>query len=235
MRIVQISDTHISREQPSRGEELAATVYFINRLDPAPDIVVHTGDVAHDGLAEEYAIARRQLDALRVPCLVIPGNRDNRLELIKAFADGRLIRQDMAFVQYAVELPDVRLVFADTASGTSNKGHLCAARLAEIDRMLSAETSRPTLLFLHHPPFEIGIIPDPFQYEDWAAVEAFTALLARHPQVRGVHCGHVHRNVRATIGTCAASTVSCVAPDLRKGAPTGQKHELAIFDAREFA
>jgi 3',5'-cyclic AMP phosphodiesterase CpdA len=199
-------------------------------LVPAPDVVVHTGDVVHDGMAEEYAIARGLLDELDAPYFVIPGNRDNRLELIRAFADGRHVRSGMEFIQYPVEHPDARLIFVDTVSTDGNKGHLCAARLAEIERMLSADAGRPSLLFLHHPPFEIGIIPDPFQYQDWAAVEAFGALLARHRQVRGVYCGHVHRNVQASIGSIRASSVSCVAPDLRKGKVDVSRHELVIFD-----
>lgn len=235
MQIVQISDTHISRDHPARASELAACIRFINRMDPAPDIVVHTGDVAHDGLAEEYDIARRLLDGLDAPYFVIPGNRDNRQELTKAFADGRHIRSGMEFIQYPVERPDARLIFIDTVSHAGNKGNLCAARLAHVETMLSADASRPSLLFLHHPPFEVGIIPDPFQYENWAAVEAFEALLARHRQVRGVICGHVHRNVQASIGSVRASTVSCVAPDLRKGKASGSNHELAIFSSRDFA
>jgi 3',5'-cyclic AMP phosphodiesterase CpdA len=230
MRIVQISDTHVSREHPERAREFAACIQFINRLDPAPEIVVHTGDVAHNGTAEEYAIARGLLDELNAPYFVIPGNRDNRSELIRAFADDRHIRLGMEFVQYSVEHPDARLIFVDSVGNGGNKGHLCAARLAEVERMLSADAGRPWLLFLHHPPFEVGIIPDPFQYEDWAAVEAFGALLARHPQVRGVYCGHVHRNVQASIGSIQARTVSCVAPDLRKGKVDVLRHELVIVD-----
>ena len=234
LQIVQISDTHISCEHPARANELAACIKFINRLDPAPDVVVHTGDVAHDGLPEEYAIARRLLSELAAPYFVIPGNRDNRLELIKAFADGRHIRSGMEFIQYPVEHQDARLIFVDTVSNDGNKGHLCEARLAHVETMLSADASRPSLLFLHHPPFEVGIIPDPFQYTDWAAVDAFGALLARHRHVRGVYCGHVHRNVHASVGSIRARTVSCVAPDLRKGAVDLSKHELAIFGTSGF-
>lgn len=230
MQIVQISDTHISLQHPARADELAACVELINQMDPAPDVVVHTGDVAHDGMAEEYAIARRLLDQLEAPYFVIPGNRDNRLELIKAFADGRHVRSGMEFVQYAVEHPEARLIFVDTVSNAGNKGHLCDARLADVERMLSSDASRPSLVFMHHPPFEVATIPDPFQYEDWSAVEAFGALLARHRHVRGVYCGHVHRNVQGSVGSISASTLSCAAPDLRKGKADVRKHELAVFN-----
>lgn len=217
MRIVQISDTHISREHQSRTADLKRCIEAINALDPQPDIVVHTGDVAHDGHPDEYGIARKLLDKLSVPYFVLPGNRDNRQELIRTFQDGRHIRAGMDFVQYSVESFEARLVFLDTASRKSNKGRFCQDRLAHAERLLSGETTRPTLVFLHHPPFEVGTIPDPFQFESWAEVEALEALLAKHDGVRRVICGHVHRNVEGTVGSVPAIAISCTAVDLRKG------------------
>ena len=230
MRIVQISDTHISREHTHRASELRATIQFINQLNPAAEVVVHTGDATHDGTAEEYAIARRLLDELRAPYFVIPGNRDRRAELIEAFADGRHIRSGMEFIQYPIERQHVRLILVDTVQNGSNKGHFCQMRLAHREERLSADALTPPLLFLHPPPFEVSIIPDPFQYEDWAGVEAFGELLARHHQVLGVWSGHVHRNVQTSMGSVFAGTVSCVAKDLRKGAADLSKHELVIVD-----
>jgi Icc protein len=217
MRIVQISDSHISRNHPARATELKACVQHINALDPQPDVVVHTGDISHDGFAEEYAVARQILDDLAAPYLVLAGNRDKRQELIRAFSDGDHIRLDMEFVQYSVERFEVRLIIVDTVSGTSNKGRLCQTRLAHIERMLLQDTSRPAVLFLHHPPFEVSVAPDPFQYETWEEVKALEGLIAQHSQIRGVFCGHVHQNIESAIGAVRATTVTCIATDLRKG------------------
>lgn len=216
MRIVQISDTHISRAHPSRVADLERCIDAVNALDVQPDIVVHTGDVTHDGLPEEYETARQLLNRLSAPYLVIPGNRDNRQELIKAFQDGQHIRVGMDFVQYSFDRRDARLICLDTASRTSNKGRFCADRLAEAERLLAADT-RPSLVILHHPPFEVQTIPDPFQFESWAEAEALQALLSRHDQVRAVICGHVHRNVEGVAGSVPASAITCTAVDLRKG------------------
>lgn len=229
MRIVQISDSHISRDHPARTVELKICVQHINALDPQPDVVVHTGDVSHDGFAEEYDAARRLLDDLSAPYLVLAGNRDNRQELIRAFAGSDHIRLGMDFVQYSVEQFEVRLIIVDTVSGTSNKGRLCQARLAHIERMLVQDTTRPAVLFLHHPPFEVKVTPDPFQYESWAEVRALEAVIAKHSQIRGVFCGHVHQNVESTIGTVQASTVSCITSDLRKGKAILSSHDLPMF------
>jgi Icc protein len=225
MRIVHISDTHISRDRPSRVADLQACIRQINALDPKPDAVIHTGDVAHDGFAEEYATARKLMDSLSVPYFVIPGNRDKRGELIKAFADGRHIRNDMEFVQYAVEDFDTRLIFADTLSIKTNKGQLCQARLDQIQTLLEADTSRPAALFLHHPPFEVPVGPDPIHYESWTDVDALLARLGRHEQLCGMFCGHVHRTYETTLGPMPARILSCVAVDLQKG-----KADAAVSD-----
>lgn len=217
MRIIQLSDSHISLACPQRIADLETCIQHINAVHPQPDVVVHTGDVAHDGLAEEYDIARGLLDQLSAPYCVLPGNRDKRQQLIEAFADGNRIRNGMEFVQYSIEDYESRLICVDTISENSNKGRLCAERLAHIETMLAADTVRPTILFLHHPPFEVAEIPDPFQYEDWAAVKAFESLVGKNKQIRAVFCGHVHRDVEASIGTLPVSTISCVAADLRKG------------------
>jgi 3',5'-cyclic-AMP phosphodiesterase len=230
MRIIQISDSHISRDHLERGQDLEALVTHINALDPQPDTVVHLGDVAHNGLAEEYAIARECLDRLRAPLFVVPGNKDRRPEFIAAFADGDHIRPDMAFVQYSVERFATRLVFADTLNATSNKGRLCGERLKHLETLVVVDRSRPTALFLHHPPFAVSIAPDPFQFEDWAEAEAVQALVARHPHVCGLYCGHVHRGMETVIEGAPASIVSSIAFDLRwDKAMTGGDRKVPVY------
>ncbi|MGI9502218.1 MAG: metallophosphoesterase family protein, partial [Geminicoccaceae bacterium] len=76
MRIIQLSDSHISCDKPARAAELEVCISYINAMPQQPDVVVHTGDVAHDGLVEEYQIAKRLLDELSAPFFVMAGNRD---------------------------------------------------------------------------------------------------------------------------------------------------------------
>ena len=89
MIIAQISDTHIELETPEgehRLRDFADTIAGINRLDPAPDVIVHSGDIVHNGLREEYAAAQAILNSARAPVYVLPGNKDDRANLHKAFA-----------------------------------------------------------------------------------------------------------------------------------------------------
>ena len=215
MRIIQISDSHISQDHPTRTAELERCVEQINAAERQPDIVVHTGDVAHNGLTQEYAIARGVLERLSAPYIVLAGNRDNRKELIRMFDGVGHHRFASGFVQYAVEVFDTRLICVDTVSERSNKGELCPARFTQIEEMLAADPSKSAVLFLHHPPFEVSVAPDGFQFEDWAQAEAMQALMQRHHHVRALYCGHVHREARVTVGQLPAHVATCIASDLR--------------------
>jgi len=231
MRIIQLSDSHLSSAKPARAAELGACITHINALDPQPEVVVHTGDIAHDGLIEEYETARGLLDGLSAPYFVLAGNRDHRSNLIKVFAEGSPIQPDMRFVQYAVEDFPARLIMIDTLSTKSNKGQLCEARLEHVQHMLAHDASRPTVVFLHHPPFEVLVGPEPRNFEKWSEAEALTAEIQRHDHVHGIFCGHVHRSFETSIGSVQASVVSSMVSDLRWDEPKAAALGLPIFNA----
>lgn len=217
VHIVQISDSHISLQHPQRTRDLANCIEYINTMPEPPDLVIHTGDIAHNGLAAEYAVAKTELDRLTVPFRVLAGNKDKRPELIATFADSTHLSADADFVQYAIDDFDVRLLLLDTLSGLSNKGELCAARWSGLQKMLNDKPLRPSVIFMHHPPFEVAEIPDPFQFEPWSQVDRFQQLLLQYPSIMEVFCGHVHRNISSSVGDIPASALTCMAGDLRKG------------------
>jgi len=230
MRIVQLSDSHLSRDKPSRAAELKACISAINALEPKPDLVVHTGDITHDGDREDYLIARKLLDELSVPYFVLAGNRDHRRWLIEVFSDGRHLRSDMAFAHYAVEDFDLRLIMLDSMSEESNKGQLCEARLEQIEQMVMADPSRPTALFIHHPPFRVDVGPAPHNFEIWSEADALLAICQRLDHFRGLFCGHVHRTFDTSIGTAQAYVLSSIASDLRWDNPNGpERDHLPVF------
>ena len=75
MIIAQISDTHIALDTPDtdqRIRDFERAIADINALDPGPDVIVHTGDIVHNGRSDEYAEAVRILAEARAPVYVIP-------------------------------------------------------------------------------------------------------------------------------------------------------------------
>src|SRR5215470_2345992 len=117
MIIAQISDTHLTLDTPDadqRIRDFALTIADINALDPAPDVIVHTGDVVHNGRQDEYARAAATLANARAPVYALTGNRDDRTTFRAAFKDCGYLAADSEFVHYAVEDYPVRLIAVDT-------------------------------------------------------------------------------------------------------------------------
>jgi 3',5'-cyclic AMP phosphodiesterase CpdA len=220
MVIAQISDTHIlakSSEKAvgvARAENLGRCVADINRQ--GVDVVIHTGDSVHHGLAEEYAHLREILADLEAPLFLIPGNRDRHGALRAAFSHLSYLPRNGDLLHYAVEDYPIRLVALDSIAAEERKGVFCARRLAWLEETLARQPVRPTILFIHHPPFDIaphyiGGYRRPREAEDLAA------LVSRHPRVERLLCGHVHRLHRQSWGGTVATTMPSVAVDLRKG------------------
>ena len=217
MLIAQITDTHISTPDSVNDrhfrtpEHLERAVAHLNRLDPRPDVVLATGDLVERGEPQEYARLRSILDRLTMPVYVVPGNHDSREHLARAFADrGYLPRQ--GFLHYTVEEWPVRLIGLDTHVPGEPGGRLCAERLAWLDARLAEGPARPTLVFMHHPPFVTGL-----QAMDAMGLEGGPALaevIGRHPQVERVVCGHVHRAMTRRFAGTVASTSPATAHQL---------------------
>ncbi len=222
MLITQISDCHIAWP-PAGGTDrlgdLQRCVDYVNALDPQPDLVVHTGDIAHDGARIEYEKAAEKLENLRANLCVIPGNRDDRGQLRDAFADHFPANCHEEFVQYLVSTEKFCVIMLDTMSIESNKGRLCRARLDHLSGMLEEADGRPVVIFMHHPPFEIAVASVPFQFEDRANLVEFTEILSRHSNVCRIYCGHSHRTANGQVAGIVASTISSTAEDLRMDEP----------------
>lgn len=229
LRIIQLSDTHISTEHPQRTRDLENCIDVINQSSMQADLVIHTGDVSHNGSSEEYQTAKSLLDRLNAPYWVLAGNRDNRAVLLQTFADSHCKIAAINWVQYALNEYPVKLVMVDTVCEHSNKGELCAARLHHLQSMLTENPEKPTVLFLHHPPYPATGIPDPLQYENWQDVERLDELLRRFKNIKAMYCGHVHRFIDGEISGIPASAISCLAGDLRKGTVTDAERKQPIY------
>jgi len=214
MLIAQISDLHI-KPKGRLAYQLVDTAPFLRRcvdrlnaLVPRPDVVLATGDLADAGTPDEYARLRDLLAPLHAPLYLIPGNHDDREALRAAFPDHRYLPRDKKFLQYVVDGYPLRLIGLDTLDSGKETGLLCAERLAWLAEALSADRSKPTVIFMHHPPFETGTA-----FMDSLGLtgrEAMARIVADHPQVERILCGHQHRPVTVRW----AGTVARIAPSV---------------------
>lgn len=223
MLIAQLSDLHVrpdgllsNRVSDTNGlTERALRV--VAALDPAPDAVLITGDLTECGLIAEYAHFSALLDRalagplgrpLACPVYAIPGNHDHRDNFRTALAHLPGVTSDPDYVQYVIEDMPARIVMLDTMVPGRNHGFLSDGQLGWLDRTLAAQPARPTLIGMHHPPLRVG--SKGLDAIALSNADAFRALIARHPQVTRIVCGHHHRPI---IGQCAQAVTS-VAPSV---------------------
>lgn len=220
MIIAQISDTHLALDASDADQRLSdfeRTVADLNALDPAPDVIVHTGDIVHNGRPDEYAQAMRILAKARAPVYVLAGNKDDRANLRAAFSPLGYLAPDAKFIDYAVEDFPVRLIAVDTLSASSNKGDFCPERAGRLIDLIDAEPGKPIAVFAHHPPFEVMVGPDRLHFETPDMMERLRQALQHSGRVLAVFSGHVHRAAEGQVGRIRASVVQCIATPLRKG------------------
>jgi Icc protein len=206
LTIAQITDLHIATAAPHLGnaERLRTVLSAIGRLRPRPAAIFASGDLTETGTPEEYAALAEILKRTPCPVHLGMGNHDNRAALLDAFRAPFTGVDENGFVQYALDIGELRVVMCDTALEGRAEGHFCAARAVWLARTLDAAPSRPTIVFLHHPPIPCGIQWMDPTFEAASRERLHEALRGR-TQVVGVLCGHVHR---AFHGPFAGHTVT---------------------------
>ena len=207
---LRVSETNLFAER---------AVTFLSKLDPRPDGVIITGDVADTGDPKEYETAIAILDQLPMPYWAIPGNHDSAAAMKAAFA-GRDWAGQMPgdSLQFAIDLGELRLIGIDTSVPGKPYGGLEPEQLEWIDTALSDAPDTPTVVALHHPPLPTGIgHMDRTMLRDAQSLEA---VLSKYGNIVRVICGHQHRMISGQF----ARAPLLVAP--------GVAHQI-VFDLRD--
>jgi 3',5'-cyclic-AMP phosphodiesterase len=204
--LVQLSDPHVGASwgvgDPVAG--LRSTVDSVRRLPDAPDAVLMSGDLAEHAADGEYEIVRELLAELGAPVYVLPGNHDDRDTLRRHFDLPGAMGTP---VQYAVDFGPLRLVVLDSTRPGDDRGELDADRLSWLDAELAGAPDRVTLIALHHPPVSTGAAAWDEIGMPIADRRALADVLRRHPQVRRVVTGHLHRTMTAELAGRPVLTV----------------------------
>ena len=186
MILCQITDLHIKPERKlaygvvDTATMLERCVAQIVRLPQRPDAVIATGDLVDGGTPAEYSLLRDLLSPLTMPLYLMPGNHDERRAMRQVFDDHLYLQSTSAFIQYVINDFPLRVIVLDTVIPGESGGTLCDERLTWLERAL-AESGKPTVVALHHPPFVTGI-----GHMDRIALDSSIKLeqiVARYPQV----------------------------------------------------
>jgi 3',5'-cyclic-AMP phosphodiesterase len=190
--LAHVSDIHIDSDERS-AERAGRVVRYLAGLPSPPDAVLVTGDVADHGDPSEYEVARALFE-LPFPVLFCPGNHDVREPYRKA-----LLRDESGEagpVDRAYEIGGVLILMADSSIPGRHDGLLSEETLAWLDARLASRPGMPAMIGFHHPPVALGL---PFvdgirQFEE----QRLAALVARHPQIVALLCGHAHTPAATT-------------------------------------
>ncbi len=209
MLIGQLSDIHLRRDgAPAYGVadtagRLERTGEYILRSDAVPDLLILTGDLSDDGSADSYKRLRSFLQRLGIPFLMVPGNHDRKENLRRIFHDHPgwetpVPETDGPCLCCTAEEHPVRLIGLDTAAPGRHGGGVGPERLRWLESVLARKPRRPTLIFMHHPPFASGI--GHMDLEPFVGRERLARVIGGDPQVVGITCGHVHRSITTQFG-----------------------------------
>ncbi len=200
-KIIILTDIHIVPNggaiigiNPSERLELA--IAHINRTQADADLCIITGDLTHRGDPESYAILKRLLSRLTVPVKILIGNHDSRANFLAAFPETETDQN--GFVQFSTQRGGFNLIGLDSVNsprieGTRvGGGNLDNGRLDFLSDALAKSDGLPSIVFLHHPPFDTAFPGmDEIKLMD---AEGFYERLKGH-DVRQIVMGHIHRSI----------------------------------------
>lgn len=214
MLFAQITDCHIGAagftglDKLDVAANLRRCIDHILGLSKLPDAVLATGDLVNTGAGGEYRELRDCLAPLKMPVYIIPGNHDERGALRRAFADHDYLPDGEGPINYLLDLDGPRFIFLDTVLPGEDGGRLGTTQLGWLGDRLDEAPATPTVIVMHHPPFDIGLRRmDRINCEDG---QALARILAGRGQIMRLLCGHTHRytvvDFAGAIGIAAPST-----------------------------
>lgn len=201
-RVALLSDPHIGEKAGEVSREcnmhdrLKQVVGEVAKLDPKPVCAVIDGDLAYkSGTAAEYELFAELVDPVRaagVPLHLGLGNHDNFARFAEGLGKLRPKDEPVAGEQVVVaELERVNLFVLDSYDpNNAGGGRLGAAQLKWLAAALDARTTKPAVVFAHHP-LQFGLAPGAKASGLADAADLWPVLKGR-AQVKAFVFGHTH-------------------------------------------
>lgn len=197
MKIIQITDTHL---MPHKGDlngknphkNLEACIESINNFHADSELCVITGDLTDQGDLEAYSDLRKILQQLKIPFYPIIGNHDQRDFFLEIFPEVQI--DENGFVQRAIIIPLGYILLLDTVEQGNDWGSFCERREEWLREKLKNAGDKSVYLFMHHPPFKIGI-PALDRINIKKNSKLFQKILNDFCNIKHIFFGHVHRPV----------------------------------------
>jgi 3',5'-cyclic AMP phosphodiesterase CpdA len=194
--IAHISDPHLlaggalQSGHVDTEARLSSALGRLGRLDPAPQALVFTGDLADKAEPKAYLRLRELVEpvaeTLGAQVIWVMGNHDERTAYARHLFD-----TDSDAPQDRVhDVAGLRVVSLDTSVPGWHHGELTDEQVAWLGEVLSSPAPHGTVLALHHPPIPVPMmrIAEIIELKDQHRL----ADVVRGSDVRAIIGGHFH-------------------------------------------
>lgn len=224
-RVALLADLHFGSVPPNLADQLA---HDLGRLQP--DVIIVAGDLTMRSTSSEFADAKRWLDALAAPRLVLPGNHDLPVwSLYERFTDpfARYARAAGAKLMPVFEDSQSYMIGLNTTAswrpglrwqeGVARRRDVTAAGLL----LSQAPPGKARLVATHHPLLPIEGFPRARPVRRAARA---VAMLAEH-KVDMLLSGHIHQAYAIVLQPPGGPVIAVGAPTAlstrMRGEPNG--------------
>lgn len=219
MNFFHLSDTHLvrpdqesgtsARKNPivDDGTRLKAVLQAAVNYPQKPDFFLITGDLVHEGEAEDYRLLREILEENcgGIPYYVCLGNHDRHA----AFWEGFLGELGTAAPYYNSAMQEgLRIITLDSSPEDGCiSGKVTPEQIAFLREELKTSAPKGTIVILHHPPK--GTVYKSFEGHCLAVPELNELL--ESGEVRAVFSGHTHFMSCTAAGSALYATAGSTA------------------------
>lgn len=192
MNIIQITDCHLFADSGTVMEGVNTEQSLLRVLsaimeNESPDLLLVTGDIAHDEEFPTYRHLKGCLDKLNVKYYCLPGNHDHPRFLEDIF------KEDFVGQFQHIVYRGWQLILLSTALPGEVHGRLDDRQLTLLSQVLR-KNREPAVIFMHHHP-----VPVQCPWLDEIGLEEpeeFLAVMDSATSVNAVFFGHVHQEFR---------------------------------------
>jgi 3',5'-cyclic AMP phosphodiesterase CpdA len=198
---------------------LTAALARLGRLDPAPEALVFTGDLADKGEPKAYQRLRELVEpvaeSIGAQVIWVMGNHDDRATYARQLFD-----LDTEETQDRIhDVSGLRVVSLDSTVPGWHHGELTEAQLAWLSDVLATPAPHGTVLAMHHPPIPVPMmrLAEIIELKDQQPL----AEVLAGTDVRAIIGGHFHFTSYSTFAGIPVSVASAtcytseLAPDNR--------------------
>ncbi len=210
--LAHLSDTHLLAGDARQYDaidtvaRLEAALERVSRIDPPPQALVLTGDLADVGDPAAYRRLRELVEPLaeRIGAQVVwcMGNHDERAAYARElFGEESEAPQDRVY-----DVSGLRIISLDTSVPGWHHGDVTDDQLAWLRAVLATPAEHGTVLALHHPPIPSPMCPVA-EVIELLDTDRLAAVL-EGSDVRAILGGHYHFSSHATFAGIPVSVAA---------------------------